>query len=272
MNLLKKLSQFFINLFGPKTKLDKISTPTISTTQGVCFPKMEIPPFFTNKHSSDYPIVTVSRGKDRRWTFSNGEKSTTELKPGYLRDTCSLMDSEDYPEINERGHDIANKLLDRPDYVLSISEDEFADKKCPKNKKEKILQQTGNNVHNTGRPRNFNKTLVELAKASGRPIYLIVVESSPEIQRLGKKLLRELDKFGLHKGDDIFLAFAKLTKSTLITSDDRLIASSVQAQCQSPISFHDFLEKLMQPSPITLVLRQRRNYYKNHKNPRRKNQ
>jgi len=272
MNLLKKLSQFFINLFGPKTKLDKISTPTISTTQGVCFPKMEIPPFFTNKHSSDYPIVTVSRGKDRRWTFSNGEKSTTELKPGYLRDTCSLMDSEDYPEINERGHDIANKLLDRPDYVLSISEDEFADKKCPKNKKEKILQQTGNNVHNTGRPRNFNKTLIELAKASGRPIYLIMVKSSPEIQRLGKKLLRELDKFGLHKGDDIFLAFAKLTKSILITSDDRLILSSIQAQCPRPILFQDFLEKIMQPSPITIVLRHRRNYYKNHKNPRSKNQ
>ena len=114
--------------------------------------------------------------------------------------------------------------------------------------------------------------IVELSKSWGNSKPIHIIEISLEIQQLAKKLLPELHKFGLHEGDDIFLAFAKLTKSTLITSDDRLIASSVQAQCQSPISFHDFLEKLMQPSPITLVLRQRRNYYKNHKNPRRKNQ
>ena len=272
MNPLKKFWKFFINLFGPKTKLDKISTSTTSTTQGVS-PDIQIKPVaepvvepVSETVVPFYPIVTVRCGKDGRWTFSNGEKSITELKPGYLRDTCSLMDSEDYPEINERGHDIANKLLDKPDYVLSISEDEFADKKCPKNKKEKILQQTGKNVHNTGRPRNFNKTLVELAKASGRPIYLIMVESSPEIQRLGKKLLTKLRAFGLHEGDNIFLAFAKLTKSILITSDDRLILSSVQAQCPKAILFQDFLEKMIQPSPITVVLRERRNYYKH--NPR----
>ena len=99
-----------------------------------------------------------------------------------------------------------------------------------------------------------------------------MVESSPEIQRLGKKLLTKLRAFGLHEGDNIFLAFAKLTKSILITSDDRLILSSIQAQCPRPILFQDFLEKIMQPSPITIVLRQRRNYYKNHKNPRSKNQ
>jgi hypothetical protein len=277
MNPLKRLAQFFINIFSPKIKPDKISTPTTSTTQSVSLDTQikQVEPVVEPVSEAVipfYPIVTVRCGKDGLWTFSNGEKPTTELKPGYLHDTCSLIDSEDYPEINERGHDIANKLPNGPDYVLSISEKEFADKKCPKNKKEKILQQTGENIHNTGIPRNFYKTLEESAKASGRSFYLIVAESSPEIQRLGKKLLTELRAFGLHEPDNIFLAFAKLTKSTLITSDDRLIVSSVQAQCQSPISFHDFLEKLMQPSPITIVLRQRRDHYKNHKNSRRKNQ
>jgi len=142
MNPLKRLAQFFINIFSPKIKPDKISTPTTSTTQSVSLDTQikQVEPVVEPVSEAVipfYPIVTVRCGKDGLWTFSNGEKPTTELKPGYLHDTCSLIDSEDYPEINERGHDIANKLPNGPDYVLSISEKEFADKKCPKNKKEK---------------------------------------------------------------------------------------------------------------------------------------
>ena len=110
--------------------------------------------------------------------------------------------------------------------------------------------------------------MAELPKSLGVPVYLVEIENALEIQQLAKKLLPELRKFGLHYGDDAFLAFAQLSKSTMITSDDRLIFSSVHAQCPKPIEFQEFLEKLMQPSPITVMLRERRNYYKNHNNPR----
>ena len=106
--------------------------------------------------------------------------------------------------------------------------------------------------------------MVGLPKSLGVPVYLVEIENSLEIQQLAKKLLPELRKFGLHYGDDTFLAFAQLTKSTMITSDDRLLFSSVHAQCPKPIDFQKFLEKTMQPSPITVVLRQRRNYYKHN--------
>ena len=278
MTLLQKLKQILINLLGRKiTKIPKPTTIDLKTTETIKIPSSDIAskkplpdiPIKQVEQVSEtvIPIITVRCNKDGLWTFSNGEKSTTKLKPGYLRDTCTLMDNEDYPEINDYGHEIANKLSNKPIYVLSTSKQEYNNKKCPKNEDEKIRQQTGKNVHNTGRPRNFNNTLVESAKSLGHPIYYIVIEGSQEIQRLAKKLLSELHAFGLHGGDNVFLAFAKLTKSTIITSDGRLRLSSVQAQCEKCIEFKEFLDNIMKPSPITIVLRERRNYYKNHKNP-----
>ena len=167
------------------------------------------------------------------------------------------MNIEDYPEILKYGPDIKNKLYNGPMYVLTLSNYEYANKKCPANYKEKIIDRGF-----TGKPRDLHSTLLKLSKSLQVPIIQINVKNSLEIKQLEKKLLPELRKFGLHPGDSTFLAFAQLTKSTMITSDDRLLFSSVHAQCPKPIDFQKFLEKIMQPSPITEVLRKRREYYK----------
>ena len=169
------------------------------------------------------------------------------------------MKWEDYPEILKYGHDIKNKLYNGPMYVLTLSNYEYANKKCPKDYNEKIIDRGF-----TGKPRDLHSTLLKLSKSLQVPIYSVKVENSLEIKQLEKKLLLELRYSDLHPGDSTFLAFTILTKSTLITSDDRLLFSSVHAQCPKPIDFQIFLEKIMQPSPITVVLRERRNYYKNH--------
>ena len=174
-----------------------------------------------------------------------------------------IINTEDYPEILEYGRDIINILYNGPMYVLTLSNYEYANKKCPANYKEKVIDRGF-----TGTPRDLHSTLLKLSKSLQVPIIQINIKNSLEIKQLEKKLLPELDKFGLHPGDSTFLAFTILTKSTLITSDNRLLFSSVHAQCPKPIDFQKFLEKIMQPSPITVVLRERRNYYKNHYNPR----
>ena len=249
---LEKIVQFLVNLRRPKiTKTPKITRPSK----------------ISQRVSPDVQTKQVEQITDTTTEFSPtiipvGKEFISDLEPGYCIDTCSLIDMEDYRDkIN--GHDIINKLPNKPIYVLLQSEKEYAHKRCPKNHDELVIDRGY-----TGKPRNFYHSLDELSKSWGnrRPIHII--EISQEIRQLAKKLLPELHKFGLHEGDDIFLAFAKLTKSILITSDDRLILSSVQAQCPKPILFQDFLEKIMQPSPITVVLRERRNYYKNHNNPR----
>ena len=280
MNLFQNFLKFIRKLIGPKvTKTQKTTTIKLNKTpssnkisQRVSPPvqikqvehkqQTTIAPFFEKPSDPviQFPptIITVS------------SECIPELEPGYVFDSCPLMDCEDYPEILERGlREMMNKLPSKPIYVLTPSEIEFGGKKCPKNYDEKMLQQTGNNIHNTGRPRNFNNILVKLPKAFAEHVYFVEVENSPEIQQLAKALLPKLENFGLHGNfDDIFLAFAKFTNSRIITSDKRLILSHVQAQCENPINFQEFLEKRMQPSPITVMLRERRNYYKNHNNTR----
>ena len=171
-------------------------------------------------------------------------------------------DYEDYPEIKKYGRDVVNKLRDEPIYVLSISNKEYIGKKCPKNWDEQVRD-----VPYTGRPRNFDNTLAELQKSLGVEIYYVKVENSPEIRRLAKKLLPDLKMFGLHEPDSTYLAFTQFTKSTMITSDGALNKCCLQAQCAKSIEFQEFIDKIMQPSPITIVLRERRNYYKNRKHP-----
>ena len=274
MNPLQKLLQVLRNLIGPKvTKTQKTTTIKLNKTLS------------SNKISQrklpDVQIKQVERKQQQKTITSFLEpipdsvtefpptiitvskESISELEPGYVLDTCSLINFEDYPEIKKSGRDIVNKLHDRPIYVLTTSKKEYAGKKCPKNRTELVVDRGY-----TGNPRNFDHVLVELPKSLGVPVYLVEIENALEIQQLAKKLLPELRKFGLHYVDDAFLAFTQLTKSTMITSDDRLIFSSVHAQCPKPIEFQEFLEKIMQPSPITVMLRERRNYYKNHNNPR----
>ena len=248
-SLLEKLVQVFIKSRRPKTtKTSKTITKDLERPKTIPSFTAQIPESVTEFSPTVIPVSV---------------QHISELKPGLLWDTCSIMNTEDYPEILKYGYDIKNKLYNGPMYVLTLSNYEYANKKCPANYKEKIIDRGF-----TGKPRDLHSTLLKLSKSLQVPIIQINVKNSSEIKQLEKKLLPELAKFGLHPGDSTFLAFAKLTKSILITSDDRLTLSSVQAQSPKPILFQDFLEKIMQPSPITIVLRERRNYYKNHKNPR----
>ena len=268
MNPLQKLLQVLRNLIGPKvTKTQKTTTIKLNKTPS------------SNKISQrvllDVQNKQVENKQQQKTITSFTEqipepvtefspaviplyiKRISELKPGYLWDTCSIMNTEDYPEILKYGHDIKNKLHNRPMYVLTLSEYEYADKKCPKDHNEKVIDRGF-----TGNPRNFYHTLLKLSISLQVPIIQINIKNSLEIKQLEKKLLPEFHKFDLHPGDSTFLAFAQLTKSTMITSDDRLLFSSVHAQCPKPIDFHKFLEKIIQPSPITVVLRERRKLYK----------
>ena len=274
MNPLQKLLQFIRNLRRPKTtktqktttiKLNK--TPSSNRISQIVLPDVQIKQV---EHKQQQKTITsfTEQIPEPVTEFSPdvirvSVKHISELKPGYLWDTCSIATTEDYQEILQHGHDIRNKLYNGPMYVLTLSNYEYANKKCPKDYDEKVIDRGF-----TGKPRDLHSTLLKLSKSLQVPIYSVKVENSLEIKQLEKKLLPELAKFGLHHGDSTFLAFAQLTKSTMITSDDRLLFSSVHAQCPKPIDFQKFLEKIMQPSPITVVLRERRNYYKNHNNPR----
>ena len=179
----------------------------------------------------------------------SSDAETSKLKPGYVLDACTLMDYESFPTTGP----VLNALLDKPIYVTSQVRDEFDDKKhkCPK---------SGRIV-----PRNFNIALAGLRNSS--PHKISYVEISPEIRVLAKELLSKWKGFGLHKPDNIHVAFAKFTKSTMITSDKVMIRCLKMTQCDY-IEFHELAEKIMQPSPITVELRARRNHFKNHKNSR----
>ena len=270
MNPLQKLLQVLRNLIGPKvTKTQKITTINLE--------RPKIISKISQTDTPDVQIKQVERKQQQKTITSFTEQipepvtefspavipvsvnHMSELKPGYLWDTCSIADTEAYPEILKYGYDIRNKLYNGPMYVLTLSNYEYASKKCPANYKEKII-----NRGFTGKPRDLYHTLLKLSKSLQVPIKLVNIKNSLEIKQLEKKLLPELDKFGLHLGDSTFLAFTILTKSTLITSDDRLLFSSVHAQCPKPIDFQKFLEKIMQPSPITVVLRERRNHFKHN--------
>ena len=121
-------------------------------------------------------------------------------------------------------------------------------------------------IPHTGKARNFDTTLNSFLQSLSVPIYYVKIESSLEIRRRAQKLLQDfpnLKLFDLHHPDSTYLAFAQATKSTLITSDKDLIKCCKYAPQQLKyIKFDELLEKIMQPSPITKVLRKRREYYK----------
>ena len=198
----------------------------------------------TQKTITIKPNKNLSTNKISK-NLSSDAELISKLKPGYILDACTLMDYESFPTT---GH-VFNALLDKPIYVTSQVRDEFDDKKhkCPK---------SGRIV-----PRNFNIALAGLRNSSAHKI--IYVEISPEIRVLAKELLSKWEGFGLHKPDNIHVAFAKFTKSTMITSDKVMIRCLKMTQCDY-IEFHELAEKTMQPSPITVELRERRNHFKHN--------
>ena len=292
MNLLQKLFQFFRNLIGPKT----IKTPKTITTKLAKIPSSNKLP---DKPPSSVQIKQVEQipetvtllatkimvrfcTKDLHWRayrsnghphhFSNGEKSTPKLESGYVVDANTLMEYEDYPEIKKYGRDIVNKLRNEPIYVLSISKEEFVGMKVAKNKPfaddPKFLHEQVLDIPRTGRPRNFAITFNSFLQSLNVPIYYVVIESSSEIREMAEKLLPDLEKFGLHDPDSMYLAFVQDTKSTLITSDKDLIKCCKYAPQQLKyVIFHELLEKIMQPGPIKEMLRKRREYYKDRPQP-----
>ena len=285
MNLLQKLFQFFRNLIGPKTtKAPKTITTNLKTLKTAKPDKIPSSNKISDKPSSSIQIKQVEQipetvtplatkitvlfcAKDRHWTFSNSKKSTPKLESGYIVDANTLMDYEDYPEIKKYGRKIVNKLRNEPIYVLSTSKREYVGKKCPKNKPfaddSKFLHEQVLDIPYTGKPRDFNATLNSFLQSLNVPIYYVKIESSSEVRRRAKELLPDLKMFGLHEPDNIYLAFTQATKSTLITSDINLIKCCKFApKLLKYIEFHTLIEKIMQPSPITKVLRKRREYYK----------
>ena len=295
MNLLQKLFQFFRNLIGPKTtKAPKTITTNLKTLKTAKLDKIPSSNKLPDKPSSSVQIKQVEQipetvtllatkiivrfcTKDLHWRayrsnghphhFLNGEKSTPKLESGYVVDANTLMEYEDYPEIKKYGRKIVNKLRNEPIYVLSISKEEFVGMKVAKNKPfaddPKFLHEQVLDIPRTGKPRNFAITLNSFLQSLNVPIYYVEIESSSKIREMAEKLLPDLEKFGLHDPDSMYLAFVQDTKSTLITSDKDLIKCCKYApQHLRYIRFDELLEKIMQPSPNTEVLRKRREYYK----------
>ena len=178
--------------------------------------------------------------------------------PGYVFDTNVPANFEDYPQLLENGPKIKAKLMNKPIYLLSKTKEEFTKKKCPKNHDELVIDNGF-----TGKKRNFDIILEKLPNALGCNIYYVNIKNCKKLHDKTKEHLSKLKEYGLHPADSEFLAFTKLTNSTLVTCDKELIRCSKLAQCKY-IEFQGFLEKALQPSPITLVLKERRAHRKKH--------
>ena len=161
------------------------------------------------------------------------------------------MSFEDFSEIKKYGRDITKKLKNKPFYVLDTTKKEYRSKNCPKDRFEIVRD-----VEYTGKPRNFNNTLAELLKSLGVNIYYVEVESSKELRKKANECFTRFRKFGLHQPDHMYLAFASVTKSTVLTLDGGLIYSSKKAKVGS-IDFHKFLDAIMEKAPMTIIAEER---------------
>ena len=232
MNLLQKLFQFFRNLIGPKTiKIQKPVTinlerpKTISKISQRKLPDVQIKQVEQVSDTVTPPstiIIVRFNDRDGLWHYSNGEKPTSKLPPGNVIETCALMAVEDHPEIKKYGKKMMAKLPNKRNYVLSTSKKEYYNKKCYSSRIEHIKDKNGK-CPPTGKPRDFHKRIVELAKWKGAPIYYVNIEKSEEILRKATELAVRFAKVTRHlHGDNFILAFAVLTKSTLVTLDGGL--------------------------------------------------
>ena len=134
---------------------------------------------------------------------------------------------------------------------MDTTKKEYRSKNCPKDRFEIVRD-----VEYTGKPRNFNNTLAELLKSLGVNIYYVEVESSKELRKKANECFTRFRKFGLHQPDHMYLAFASVTKSTVLTLDGGLIYSSKKAKVGS-IDFHKFLDKIMEQAPMTIIAEER---------------
>ena len=286
-NLLKNLIQYVIHLRRPKTtKTQKTITIDLKPSK----PKLKKTPSLnkiTQSMSPDVQIKQVEQvsdtaaplstiiivwfnDRDGKWHYSNGEKPTSKLPPGNLWDTCDLMVIEDHPEIKKYGPDIMVKLPNERNYILSTSRKEYRNKKCYSSRLEQIKDKDGK-CPPTGKPRNFHKTKVELAKSLGRPIYYVKFpdrfEDSNEILRKAIDLAVRFAKTTRHlHGDNFILAFACITKSTLVTLDHELAYCSRKSKVKT-INFSALLSKIMGESPMKAIEKERVNYFKSQTRP-----
>ena len=242
----KNLVQFFVNLITPKTKLNKI--PSLNKVSPSIQIKIDhkqqtaITSFFEQISDpvTQYPqVITV------------GKECISQLEPGTVIDACTYMAFEDYKEIRKYGREIIKKLQNKPIYILDTTKTEYRRKHCPKDRFEIVRD-----VEFTGKPRSFNNTLAELLKSLGVDIYYVEIESSSELRRKANECFTKFRKFGLHRPDHMYLAFASMTKSTVLTLDGLLISSSMKAKVKS-IDFHKFLDKIMEKAPMTIIAEQR---------------
>ena len=180
------------------------------------------------------------------------EKSIANLEPGSLADTNILMHFEDYPEFLCKGKKFGEKLGSAPLYIISKSKDEYIGKRQPKNRRE-LVRDKGY----SGNKRNFDRLIEKLPNALNRNVYYVDITKCTSLTDNARKLMSDLKNLGLHVADSYFLAFAKMTDSQIITCDKVLIRSCNLSQCRN-IEFNQFAEKIMQPSPITVVTRERR--------------
>ena len=128
MNLFQNFLKFIRKLIGPKvTKTQKTITTKLN--------KIPSSNKISLRVSSDVQIKQVERKQQQKTITSFTEQipepvtefsptvihlsvqHISELKPGSLWDTCSIMNIEDYPEILKYGPDIKNKLYNEYTYV-----------------------------------------------------------------------------------------------------------------------------------------------------------
>ena len=233
MNLLQKLFQVLRKLIGPKvTKTQKTITIKLNkTSSSNRIPQRVLPDVqikqveqVSDTVTSPSTIIIVRfNDRDGLWHYSNGEKPTSKLPPGNVIETCALMAVEDHPEIKKYGKKMMAKLPNKRNYVLSTSKKEYYDKKCYSSRIEHIKDKNGK-CPPTGKPRDFHKRIVELAKWKGEPIYYVNIAKSEEILRKATELAVRFAKVTRHlHGDNFILAFARITSSTLVTLDGGLV-------------------------------------------------
>ena len=252
---LKILSDIFTKLLRFKTTSVK-TTPTIKTEQ--------VTPTIKTEPIPETEQLTIENFCPN--IISLNQNNLKNFPPGIVFDTNVPIHFEDFPDLFKVGKKIKEKLSNKPIYILSQTELEFKNKRCPKNYQELVIDHKY-----TGRKRDLNQVLNKLPESFGANIYLVNITKSEEIKNKAQEYLPDLEEFGLHEADSIFLAFAKLTKSTLVTCDKKLLRCCSLAQCEF-IEFQGFLEKVCQPSPITKMLRDRRNYRRNQYKKLRKYQ
>ncbi len=233
MNPLLNLLKFLRNLIGSKvTKTSETITKNLERPKTISKISQKVSPDVQIKQveqvsdtvTSPSTIITVQwKHREGKWYYSNGEKPTSKLPPGNVIETCALMAIEDHPEIKKYGKKMMAKLPNKRNYVLSTSKKEYYNKKCYSSRIEHIKDKNGK-CPPTGKPRDFHKRIVELAKWKGEPIYYVNIAKSEEILRKATEFAVRFAKVTRHlHGDNFITAYCIITKSTLVTLDGGLV-------------------------------------------------